>query len=263
MLKYSQTGATEDMSLESIFNFLYDQAALSYLRMTHADIPSYEKIIGYGPISSPNGSLFTPKTNVKFKTIYHEGIHYTKIVHPFAPQGLKVLHISDTHFKGKDNKFLKRYGKLQDIVFDLIVHSGDIVENEPSIDGHIVSWLKSLKSHYKLMIPGNHDDREKGAWKSIVKAIELTGFVDASYKTISFNYNERRISVTAMPDRTYLHKGDNSWLERQKECIKLAMKVKADFRMLLTHRPDDLTAYIPGILCILSWSGMIMMVRCL
>jgi predicted MPP superfamily phosphohydrolase len=74
------------------------------------------------------------------------------------PQPMKVLHISDTHFHPRNTYINKLFDKLEKIDdLDLIVLTGDIIDNENGID-LAKHQLKRLKAHMGIYaVLGNHD----------------------------------------------------------------------------------------------------------
>lgn len=78
--------------------------------------------------------------------------------------GLKTVHISDIHYKRViDEKFLEKIIKEVNLLNpDIIVFTGDLIDNSSNIDKEDISvlktFLKSLNAKYgKYSIIGNHD----------------------------------------------------------------------------------------------------------
>jgi Icc-related predicted phosphoesterase len=66
---------------------------------------------------------------------------------------IKITHISDTHGCHSELNFTGG---------DILIHSGDIfdIQNELS-ENEVLSWFKNLPYTYKILIPGNHDEKTK------------------------------------------------------------------------------------------------------
>jgi Icc-related predicted phosphoesterase len=64
---------------------------------------------------------------------------------------IKITHISDTHGYHSELNFTGG---------DILIHSGDIfdIQNELS-EKEVLSWFKNLPYTYKILIPGNHDEK--------------------------------------------------------------------------------------------------------
>ena len=64
---------------------------------------------------------------------------------------IKITHISDTHGSHSELKFNGG---------DILIHSGDVFDLKGDITEQDVSnWFKSLPYKYKILIPGNHDQK--------------------------------------------------------------------------------------------------------
>jgi len=63
----------------------------------------------------------------------------------------KITHISDTHGSHSELKFSGG---------DILIHSGDVFDLKGKLTEQDVSnWFKSLPYTYKILVPGNHDQK--------------------------------------------------------------------------------------------------------
>jgi len=66
---------------------------------------------------------------------------------------IKITHISDTHGHHLDLKFNGG---------DILIHSGDIFDFEGNLtEKDISDWFNTLPYKYKILVPGNHDEKVK------------------------------------------------------------------------------------------------------
>jgi hypothetical protein len=64
---------------------------------------------------------------------------------------IKITHISDTHGSHSELNFTGG---------DILIHSGDIFDIKDELtEDEIISWFKSLPYTYKILVPGNHDQK--------------------------------------------------------------------------------------------------------
>lgn len=74
---------------------------------------------------------------------------------------LKILHLSDTHFRKKQGRVYLAYMKeFMDETFDLIFHTGDIIDySNKDIEKYHRDFLSMLNSRYgKFYVHGNHEN---------------------------------------------------------------------------------------------------------
>jgi Icc-related predicted phosphoesterase len=74
-----------------------------------------------------------------------------KKIHGSNNRMVRITHISDTHGSHSELKF--KGG-------DILIHSGDVFDLKGKLTEQDVSqWFKSLPYTYKILVPGNHDQK--------------------------------------------------------------------------------------------------------
>ena len=171
-------------------------------------------------------------------------IYRIKIFSPITKElnGLKILHLSDTHFKNK-NSSKKEYKILEKIfenqIFDIVIHTGDIIDRDINeFTEEFQNFLKNLDSKYgKYFVFGNHD-LYKGEENEIEKIMTNCGFENLTNKskkiTISDKNNnekKREIFIVGLDDN---YKGKPNFKKATKKTKK------ENFNILITHNLDAL-----------------------
>ena len=86
---------------------------------------------------------------------------------------IRVVHITDIHFKG-DRKFLERIvEKINRIDADAVCFTGDLIEEASFLDDALDILSKVKKPLYG--VPGNHDEGALGSFDAVRKAFRNTG----------------------------------------------------------------------------------------
>lgn len=149
---------------------------------------------------------------------------------------LKILHLSDTHFKNKKD-LKKEYNILSKIIkeenFDLIFHTGDIIDkNIEEFEIEFKEFLKNIKSKYgKFYILGNHDYYSNQTEK-LNKIMKKTNFINLTNSNLNIKINEKNsINLIGLDDN---YKGNPNFKKATKN-IK-----EEEFNILLTHNIDAL-----------------------
>lgn len=184
--------------------------------------------------------------NYDFKTIskYKHSLNYhTKIYEvdfisnqTIKLKNLKILHLSDTHFrnsKKQKTEYIKIKSLLKNEQFDLIIHTGDIVDN--SHEDFLFEYrdfLKSLKSKLgKYFILGNHDYNRESDSRKIIEIMESLNFSSLINSSIKINYNNFRFNLIGLDDNIFGKPDFKKATENTNE---------KDFNILLTHNLDVL-----------------------
>jgi predicted MPP superfamily phosphohydrolase len=177
-------------------------------------------------------------------------VHHSEIRFPDLPQafhGLRIVQLSDAHlggFYGNEEKMKEVVGIIEDIKPDLLVFTGDMVNNFASEMNGWTSIFASMKAPLgKFAILGNHDYGDYSKWPTkaakkanfdaIIRQEEEMGFKVLRNENISIERNGERIHIVGVenwglpPFKQY---GD----------LKLAMTgiPEEDFVVLLSHNPD-------------------------
>lgn len=177
-------------------------------------------------------------------------VHHSEIRFPDLPQafhGLRIVQLSDAHlggFYGNEEKMKEVVGIIEDIKPDLLVFTGDMVNNFASEMNGWTAIFASMKAPLgKFAILGNHDYGDYSKWPTkaakkanfdaIIRQEEEMGFKVLRNENISIERNGERIHIVGVenwglpPFKQY---GD----------LKLAMTgiPEEDFVVLLSHNPD-------------------------
>jgi predicted phosphodiesterase len=151
-------------------------------------------------------------------------------------EGLRILHISDTQFR--KNKLLKcEYAKLlQYEYFDLILHTGDIVQSsENDFTSEHENFLRGLNAKLgKFYILGNHDRR--GKLDQLQQKMDKTGFQELTNKNINLNYNGKEFNIIGLDEPIYGQPNIESAFADVNE---------DDRNIVITHNLDVLTNNVP------------------
>lgn len=71
--------------------------------------------------------------------------------------GFRVLHLSDLHLSGSNNHFDNLFAKLTKIECELIIVSGDLIDDDSGIEA-CINYLSVLRTIYGIFVTyGNHD----------------------------------------------------------------------------------------------------------
>ncbi|MCF8332387.1 MAG: metallophosphoesterase [Bacteroidales bacterium] len=144
------------------------------------------------------------KTNLK---ITHESIHSPSV--PDSFDGFKIIHISDFHLGSIPSRSgypQKIAGKINQQKADLILFTGDLINNVASEAEPWIDVLKSIKGKTgKYAITGNHDygeyvnwkdDDERNADQQKLKAIfEKTGFYLLENQGTKIKKNDESLGI--------------------------------------------------------------------
>jgi predicted phosphodiesterase len=168
-------------------------------------------------------------------------VYRFEVYHPHVGglDGLKILHLSDTHFNTrvsfKDR--IKALSPLSREKFDMVVHTGDVVDRRANgfTEEHL-AFLDSLKAFYgKYFVLGNHD-HDFGDASEIVDKMRSAGFYDVSNETRRFLHNGMQFSLSGLDDH----------LSGRPDPGRLSPNPN-HFNMLLLHSLDGLTAESPPV----------------
>ena len=146
---------------------------------------------------------------------------------PSALDGYRIAHLSDIHLTGKIHSDYARYAVEQATKArpDLMALTGDIIDNQQCID-----WLVDIFSPAEAVdgcyfILGNHDTRVVDSWETR-NAMDRAGWTDLGSQAVVRDLGRVRSQIIG---------NEYPWFERpQMDCRK------ADFRLLLSHSPDQI-----------------------
>ena len=153
-------------------------------------------------------------------------------------KNLKILHLSDTHFSKLKNEKLKNkklFNKLKKETFDIIIHTGDIIDNylnEFSKENR--NHLKELKAKYgKFYVNGNHEylNNEKKEIENLMKKLNFEN-ISNKIKKITLNNNKEK---TNNNNKQINLIGIDPLSKENLNGLKIN---KNEFNILLTHNLD-------------------------
>lgn len=150
--------------------------------------------------------------------------------------GLKIVHFSDLHYKRSitNKKIIKIIDEINLINPDIVVFTGDLVDNEYTINTDDIVFLKkSLKkigSKYgKYAIFGNHDYKNIDIVKEIYDDSDFT-YLDNSYDIICSKNNEK-IFIGGVS--SLLHKE-----AKLEPFVNILKENDIGYKVFLIHEPD-------------------------
>ncbi len=164
---------------------------------------------------------------------------------PAAFDGFKLTHISDIHSGSFDNASKIEHGidLINEQESDVILFTGDIVNNKAEEMSPWISYFKKLKANYgKYSVLGNHDYGEYVRFNSLEEKEENFKAIKEIHPKIGFDL--------LLNDSIYLEKegeqiaiiGVENWGTRFKKAgnlNKASSKIKKeDFKILLSHDPS-------------------------
>lgn len=211
------------------------------------DYPSRRKAItqiGLGIAAVPFASFLYGmfKTRYDFK-VFKETLEFTDL--PASFDGLKIVQFSDFHAGSLDDIEAVKKGleSIQSLGADLILFTGDLVNNTSEEFDKFIPYLKSLSAPMgKFSILGNHDYGLYYNWGSEQEKIENEQRIRAHHQSIGFDLleNEHRI-FSKNGEEIYLV-GVENWGRPPfppKGDLDLALKDKnpGTFNILLSHDP--------------------------
>ncbi len=192
------------------------------------------------PFSSVLYGMVQGKYN--FQVIQHT-LYFDDL--PTAFDGFKLTHISDIHSGSFDNvnKIAHGINLINEQKSDVILFTGDIVNNKAEEMDPWISMFKSLKANYgKYSVLGNHDYAEYARWKSDEeKALNFQKIKDIHPK-IGFDLLLNKSIYLEKENEKIAIVGVENWGNRFKKAgdLKLASSkiTKEDFKILLSHDPS-------------------------
>ncbi|QDT65863.1 metallophosphoesterase [Calycomorphotria hydatis] len=156
-------------------------------------------------------------------------VHELTFAHPALPSewdGLKIAHLSDTHFAhglGK-NYFVQACERLNEFQADLLIFSGDLLD-DPSRLSWVPDTLGKMRAPLgQYFVLGNHD-WHRGA-EPIRAEVKSAGWRDVSGEVISVEHLGRKLVIAGT---------EQPWMGQSPDFTQ----VEADFRLLVSHCPDQ------------------------
>ena len=164
---------------------------------------------------------------------------------------IKIVLITDlhSHIYGKNQKNIAN--KIKKASPDLIVLSGDIVDDIEPVEGaeQFFEAIKDIADIY--YVTGNHDKIFVRIGKNLKKILRIRGITALSNKYIETNINGNDIIIGGLDDpginrrrssKEYAKKLENRW-ERNANVAFKDLKDDGKYKILLSHRPDKTDIY--------------------
>lgn len=108
--------------------------------------------------------------------------------------GLRILHFSDLHSIGPSSRFDHFFDKLGKVEADLVVVSGDLIDNDSGIDA-CVTYLNCLRPRYgTFVVYGNHDRHSLG-FKEFVFYTWMKEFKENNLNLLELRLREKGINI--------------------------------------------------------------------
>lgn len=188
-----------------------------------------------------------------FRTRYHFKVYKVTLELdslPLAFNGLRIVQISDLHLGSFNYKYdiLKRaISKINDLGPDLIVFTGDIVNN---YSWELTGWeevfvpLKAPLGKYAVL--GNHDYGDYSTWDS--KALKEKNFKEILdfFRNIDFKLLKNEASLLEIGEEKVALIGVENWgnppFKQYGDLEKAMLQIKKiPFKILLSHDPTHWT----------------------
>ncbi len=154
--------------------------------------------------------------------------------------GLKVVHLSDLHFGDfiNEEKLKKVVSRVNQLKPDIIVFTGDLIENELSEDEQklLGTSLNKLNARLgKYAIRGNHD-MDYDYWEDI---IDIGGFQNLEEQLeLVYDQKKQPILIYGMSSNLKEKKSPISKLNNFYKEIEDNPSLENTFKILLMHEPD-------------------------
>lgn len=146
---------------------------------------------------------------------------------PKALDGYRIAHLSDIHLTGEIHADYARYAVQQATKFkpDLMALTGDIIDKQ-----HCIDWLPGIFATAQaadgcFFILGNHDTRIADSWETR-RAMDHAGWTDLGSQAVRHQLGGVDCQLIG---------NEFPWYERPN-----LVDTDADFRLLLSHSPDQL-----------------------
>ncbi|MFC2118677.1 metallophosphoesterase [Bacteroidota bacterium] len=183
-------------------------------------------------------------------TVRKEVISFKNL--PARFDGLRIVQISDLHFGsmiGNENKFNKAVKIINSLNADLVVFTGDMVNNYAEEVNGWVSMLSEIKASFgKFSVLGNHDYGDYLTWESeLLKKKNLeklksyhkkTGFKLLENESYSFRIDSQIINIV----------GVGNWgvppFPQYGDLQKALSGTDDSFKILLSHDPTHWDAQV-------------------
>ena len=230
--------------LSGVFSYFYDLFSGGDMNQ---GIPSRRRFISQAallvaalPFTGTLHGIFKGRYNFKLR---EEEIFFDEL--PEAFDGLKIVQISDLHIGSFSSRDLVQKGL--DLIIeqnpDLLLFTGDMVNNEAREIRPFIDQFKALKARYgKFSVLGNHDYGDYIQWDSPEAKHANMVELQEQQKEMGFRLLlDEHISIERGDDKLHILGVENwghGFGERGDLNKALAGLDKADFKVLMSHDPS-------------------------
>lgn len=187
---------------------------------------------------------------------YHYKLNNIKLEYSNLPNGfdgLKIVHISDWHigsYYERPQQIKKAVDKINSVEADIILFTGDLVNNLASEVDEFIPILKNLNAKYGIYsVLGNHDYGDYVRWESKLAAKENLDRLKEIQQEVGFILlNNKSVTLKNDDDEIRLIGVENWGLPPfpQHGDLKASMNGVSDneFKILLSHDPSHWDAEV-------------------
>ena len=168
---------------------------------------------------------------------------------PNSMNNLKIAHISDVHGKlfGKNNE--KFISKIKEINPDIVIMSGDIIDDSCEDVEEYVKYFKEIYQNYPTYYSiGNHE-RKLGysKYKKYVELLRKNGAKVIINGSMEYQKNNEKIVINALKFRENMQPKVLTDERKQKYIKYMKTKLKDldkdKFNILIAHDPENFELY--------------------
>lgn len=159
----------------------------------------------------------------------------------------KIVHLSDLHNKqfGKDNRTL--YQSVLDCQPDLIVFTGDLIDDSSANVENAASFLSRLNTQIPVIyIPGNHEHRGD-KFEEIIAALKSTGITVLINELVEIPIKDNQITILGLDEnqgafRDYYQRKKGGYSYHDYTDLFATLAQHEGFKLLLSHYPENFSA---------------------
>ena len=168
---------------------------------------------------------------------------------PNSMNNLKIAHISDVHGKlfGKNNE--KFISKIKEINPDIVIMSGDIIDDSCEDVEEYVKYFKEIYQNYPTYYSiGNHERKlEYSKYKKYVELLRKNGAKVIINGSMEYQKNNEKIVINALKFRENMQPKILTDERKQKYIKYMKTKLKDldkdKFNILIAHDPENFELY--------------------
>ena len=165
---------------------------------------------------------------------------------PQQLDGFKIIQISDIHlgsFRNNSDVLIKTHQIIEELQPDLLLFTGDMVNNFSDEMNGFEPYLNQLSSRYgKYAIQGNHDYGDYYEWPDSVSKRDNLNQIESGFANVGFKLLKNQWSKITVKDTSFALIGVENWGHQpfpQYANLDIAMKeIPANaFKILMSHDP--------------------------